>query len=686
MGDQGVVPSRKRWRHPDLPALVLGLLLALGVCWPLFGGGRTFLLDWVFGPHTPIFPASFFGLDGGLNTGGPFAVAIGAASSVLGAAATWLPIAAVFPVAALGMSRLVGGSQWARLGAATLFAVNPFVFQRIAAGQIGLLLGYAFLPFVVRSMLTAVDAHGVRKLLPVLWMALVTAMSPHFAWITAVLLLAVVVCHRRRLAALGWAALVGACYLVSLAYILLPPAGATLPSAGSLTTFQTSGDPRFGLFGNVVALYGFWRTGPGPVLPKSEISGWFLFLLAILVVAAAGVVATFRAGGSGRDETNRSEDPETIRSERPGSTSGGVGGVLDRRALVSVVSVAAVVGFFLALGAQGPTGFLFRWMFDDLPFFDIMREPEKFSMLLALGYAVCFGVGAERLAAGAVARRRTIGRAAVASFLAVGLPLAYTATLFNGLNGQIASSQLPASWSRAQSISGGRTGALLFLPWHEYLAFDFTQDRVIANPSPSSFTGEVISGTDPELDGLPENPTTSSAYLVRLLNDAGATGSFGAQLAPLGVQYVALSKTVDWRSYRWLSSQPSLRLEFDSPTLELWKNLAYRGIGGRGGSPVTRLSATAYRIPPGRAGQVTVAIPYQKGWSLNGVAASSTAQGTLTVRAGPSGGVLRFGPWRLVLVGDLVSLVVLGALGALCARDRWIRGQEPGTAPESERG
>jgi hypothetical protein len=648
----------------------LGFLLALGVCWPLIGGGRTFLLDWVFGPHTPIFPSSFFGLDDGLNTGGPFAVAMGAASSVLGAAATWLPIGAVFPVAAVGMSRLVGGSPWARLGAATLFAVNPFVFQRIAAGQIGLLLGYAFLPFVVRSMLTAVDARGVRKLVPVLWMALVTAMSPHFAWITAVLLLAVVVCHRRRLAALGWAALVGVCYLVSLAYILLPPAGTTLPSAGSLTTFQTSGDPRLGLFGNVVALYGFWRTGPGPVLPKDEISGWFWFLLAILAVAVLGVVATFRAGG----ETTRS-----VRSEAS------VGGGLDRRVLISVVSVAAVAGFFLALGAQGPTGFIFRWMFDDLPFFDIMREPEKFSMLLALGYALCFGVGAERLAAGAAARRRAIGRAAVA-LLAVGLPLAYTGTIFNGLDGQIASSDLPSSWSRAQSMIEGRTGALLFLPWHEYLAFDFTQDRVIANPSPSSFTGEVISGTDPELDGLPENPTTTSAYLVRLLNDAGASGSFGAQLAPLGVQYVALSKTVDWRSYRWLSSQPSLRLEFDSPTLELWKNLAYRGIGGRGGSQVTRLSATAYRIPPGPTGRVTVAIPYQKGWSLNGVAARSTAQGTLTVRADRSGGDLRFVPWRLVLVGDLVSLVVLGALGVLCALNRWTRGQEPGTTPESERG
>lgn len=627
------------WRHPDLPAALLGLLLALGVCWPFLGGGRIYLLDWVFGPHTPVLPTSFFGLNGGLTTGTPFAVAMGVASSLLGGAATWLAIAAVFPVATLGMSRLVGGSQWARLGGATLFAVNPFVFQRIYAGQIALLLGYAFLPSVVRSMLTAVDARGVRKLVPVLWMALVTAMSPHFAWITAVLLLAVVVCHRRRLAALGWAALVGGCYLVSLAYVLLPPAGTTLPTAGSLTTFQTSGDSHLGLFGNVIGLYGFWRTGPGPVLPKDEISGWFLFLLAILVVALVGAVVALRTGG-------------------------------DRKAVVSVVSVAAVVGFFLALGAQGPTGFLFRWLFDHLPFFDIMREPEKFSMLLALGYATCFGVGAERLVAGVVAHRGAIVRAGVA-LLVVGLPLAYTATIFDGLAGQIAPSQLPSSWSRAESIIDGRTGALLFLPWHEYLGFDFTQGRVIANPSPSSFTGSVISGTDPELDGLPEDPTTSAAYLVRVLNDAGATGSLGAQLAPLGIEYVALSKTVDWRSYRWLSSQPGLRLEFDSSSLELWRNLAYHGIGGRGGSPVVRLSPTAYRIPAGRAGQVTVAIPYQKGWSLDGMPARPTPQGTLQVRAGRSGGTLRFDPWRLVVVGDLLSLVVLAALGVLCARARW---------------
>jgi hypothetical protein len=564
------------------------------------------------------------------------------------------------------MSRLVGGSLWARLGAGTLFAVNPFVFQRLYAGQIGLLLGYAFLPFVLRSMLKAVDARGAKRLVPVLWMALVTAMSPHFAWITAVLLLAVVVCHRRRLAALAWAAVVGVCYLVSLAYVLLPPAGATIPvtaATSGLASFQTSGDPQLGLFGNVVGLYGFWRLGPGPVLPKNEISGWYWFFAAILLVSIVGVVGTFRA----RKTDNLEGSEEHV--DESGALSATP---MHPRMLVGVALISAVLGFFLALGSQGPTGPLFNWMFSHLPFFDIMREPEKFSMLLVLGVATCFGVGVDRVISGAGTHRRLLGRLAAAA-LAVGLPLVYTATIFDGLDGQIASSQLPTSWNRAQSITSGRTGSLLFLPWHEYLAFDFTQGRVIGNPAPTSFTGDVISGTNPQLQGLPESPSASSAYIQRVLDSQSASGPVGKVLAPLGVQYIALAKTVDWRSYHWLSGQPTLHLVFDSPSLELWRNLAYAGIGHRGKAPVVSLSPVAYSIPAGRAGPVTVAIPFQKGWSLNGTPARSTRQGTLVVVASSSGGILRFGPWHLVLLGDTVSLVLIGGIALLCVFDRHFR-------------
>jgi hypothetical protein len=143
------------------------------------------------------------------------------------------------------------------------------------------------------------------------------------------------------------------------------------------------------------------------------------------------------------------------------------------------------------------------------------------------------------------------------------------------------------------------------------------------------------------------------------------------QLAPLGVEYVALSKTVDWSSYRWLFAQPSMQLVFNSPTLTLWRNRDFSGIGRRGVRPVVRQSPVAYGVPAGTQREVTVAIPYQPGWSLNGVDARPTRQGTLTVNATRrSAGVLRFGPWHLAAIGDVVSVVVLGVIAILFLFDQ----------------
>jgi len=38
----------------------------------------------------------------------------------------------------------------------------------------------------------------------------------------------------------------------------------------------------------VLALYGFWRTGPGPELPKDVIIGWPFIMFAILVIVGVG--------------------------------------------------------------------------------------------------------------------------------------------------------------------------------------------------------------------------------------------------------------------------------------------------------------------------------------------------------------------------------------------------------------
>ena len=629
------------WNSPDLPLVVLGVVLAVGVCWPFFGGGRLFLLDWVMGPHARIVTHSLFGLNGGLTTGLPFGLVVRTLNGVVGAPATWLSVACFFPLATVSMGRLVRASTPARLAAATLFAVNPFVFQRLYAGQIALLLGYALLPLAARSLVTAVDRRGLQRYTPILWLALLTGFSPHFAWICAVLLAGVVCFHRGRLQTLWWAVRVGVGFLATLAYVFIPQLTVTAPSSalgGSLAAFRTAGNPTIGLAGNVAALYGFWRVQDGPTLPNQVVTGWLFLLAALLVVIVAGASAALRDPG--------------------------------RRLLAGVLVAAGVVGFFLAMGGQGPTGPLFRWAYVHVPYFAVMREPEKFSTLLALGYAACFGWGIEALAA----RMRPARRGwAVMAVVGLALPLGYTPTIFNGLDGQIASSTLPAGWITVERDTASASGRLLSLPWHLYSSFPFTDHRVVADPAPTSYTASVLSSNDAQYAGVPsQGPQGEARYVARLLAEGGGPGTFGALVAPLGVHYVVLSKSSNWRSYAWLGRQADLRLVVDTPSVELYRNTAYAGLGHRGAAPVRRLSPVAYRIPPGPPGYVTVDVPYQPGWALDGHPARQTPEGTVMVWADHPGGVLRYSLWPHAALGEGISVLLVVALGVslLVARRR----------------
>jgi len=88
-----------------------------------------------------------------------------------------------------------------------------------------------------------------------------------------------------------------------------------------------------------------------------------------------------------------------------------------------------------------------------VPFFDIMREPQKFLMLLVLAYAVGLGWGVQRLGLMRVSARRA---GWVAAAIGLALPLAYSPTIFDGLAGQIGPSTLPlavSGWSASVSES-----------------------------------------------------------------------------------------------------------------------------------------------------------------------------------------------------------------------------------------
>ncbi len=656
---------------------------------PMTGSGWLLLLDWVPGPHPDLARAAV-GLDGNLAHAVPFAAVSVATIGLLGSAASWLLLALAFPVAGLGVGRLVPLGPIARVAAGLLYCVNPFVFDRIYVGHIAFLVGYAVLPWVFASLVAA-SRHAKGRVTPVLWIALIISCSIHFAWLVVIAVAAITVTHRRW-ATVRWSLSIGVLTVLTTSYVLIGSFAsrpAVTVGAVDLASYRTTGDSRYGLFLNVLGLNGFWRIGPR--LPKNDLAGWPIVLLAVLVVVALGARHVWRS------RANAGAD-------------------------VLPVVIAGIAGYLLAFGDQGPLGSAYRWAFNHVPGFAVMREPQKFLALLALAYAVLFGWGVQRAIDLASGRK---GRRATAAVLLV-LPLVFAPTLFLGLGGQVEAVRYPASWYRADQLMGNGDGRILFLPWHQYLSFPFT-GRVVANPAPNFFRRNVISGDNVELR---EAGTTSTSHRSRFLefvfSNTDHVSRFGSLLTPLGVEYVVVARTVDWRRYEtWLSQQADLALVEDLGEILVYRNTRYAGpafrvehrlqledwgqlLGAanqrdlarvavtvrdqRGGAirlpPMSAEDATQspvqgrsnsvveFLIPPGAGSTIILTEQFDESWRMDERQPVELAAGTMAFNARATREVARYERWIVVILGfgisvcTVVALATLGLMRTRSERDR----------------
>jgi hypothetical protein len=648
----------------------------VAVCLPFFGG-RLLLLDWAGGPHTPLVPPSAFGLNGGAALSGGILIEIIANASwhYLGGPGTWILLFLFFPIATTTIARLVGGPLVARLGAGVLYTVNPFVFDRVYGGQIPLLLGYALLPACVASLLKAARSGSPWR--AGLWCAALVALSPHFAFILAPIAVAVAVSWQNRTRSIATVAAVAALAALANLYIfVMASAAGVRPTnlADQLAAYRTNGDPKVGLFVNVAGLYGFFHGEATEA--KNLFSGWPAILLAILIVAGYGYYQALR-------------DPE-------------------RRRLAACVLAGGVAGYVGALGDQGPVGAIYRSAYLHVPGFEIMREPQKFAILLALAYACGFAWGLEGLLLASRSRRGVV----LTWIAAAALPIAYVPNMAWGLGGQVLASSYPASWqSAARVVDRGGGGTVAFFPWHLYMPMPFAQGRLVANPSPGFFAGPVMAGDNPGVGASFSSPDTEAAFVADFANYGKATRHAGALLAPLGVKWVILARVDDWRNYTWLLSQRDLRLAYVDPDIWVLENEAptvgaYRvdklssvsndvalikAAAARIPGPAAVLQSTArsrgilttsapqeveparvratstvsYSVPAGRPSWVELPAPYQSGWTLAGKEPVPLADGTMAFPAGAAASTASFAPWTSVLLGDLGSIVVVILLIAL---------------------
>lgn len=650
----------------------LGLLVGVAVVAPwALGDGYLLLLDWVSGPTQTLTPG-VYGLSGSALDAMPFRVGTAALRTVVGSAATaWLLLLAYFPIAAAGAAMASRGSRWRAHSAALMLVANPFVVDRLRAGHVALLLGAALLPWLFASAVHAREQGKRFAVRPAVWYAVAISVSPHAAWLGAAVLLAVMLLPRPTVRdVLRTAQVVASAALVyAYALVLWLTGTRTLDvTQADLSAYATAVGPG-GISTTVLSLHGFWRDWPAQV--RDTLPGLVGVLVLGIVLAAVSVGLA------------RLARLDPVRGQP----------------LVALT----LVGLLLGAGVSGPAAGLYRAAFEWLPLFEAMREQQKWLALAVVGYAVGFGVTVEALAQRRTDRGGQHARAA-GIVLAVTPLLVVGPTLLWGLGGNVRTSQYPDSWYAADRVMGEGDGIVLFLPWHGYQPFDFTDGRTVATPAEAFFSRRVLVSDAVELPELRTDSTSlRTAYVDRLVADAGAD-AFGRLLAPLGVEYVVLANDREQSAYRWVSDQPGLEPVLDDDDLTVLRvaptgtgrvvgaiagdydtavaaartgrlgteavlradrapdDLSARWTGNDESGGLERVAATQWQVKAGPAGWTVIPEEWAPGWATPTSRSFPTVAGTVAVPLDSAPATISYQPWRWLQLGLLVSGVVLVAL------------------------
>jgi hypothetical protein len=518
-------------------AWLLFALLATAVLGPLWRPGYILTLDMAWPEHIPWRPEA-------TNLFPLHAVLYWLNQAIPSMALQKVILAGCFMIAGVGAFRLarLRAGQLAAYGAGILYLVNPFTYTRFMMGQWLVLLGYAILPWVVRSLVALLEQPGLERACRLAaWLVLLGFISVHDIGLGAVLIAAVTLSWswgrwQQLVLASRWLGLVAIIWLVANAFWFMPLIGGHSTMAHDIAGFgpdqlraYVSNGGTIGVPLNTLALQGAWTDRFGRYALPSD-TGWLFWLAFTGIMALVGLGLV-----TARRRTDR---------------------------LAWGLAAASLVGWVFAMGLVTTT------LAGPLPLLRGYRDPQKWAALLALADAYLLAQGLEWW------RQKQPGWMREGASLAVLLTLAWTPVLLWGAGGQLRSVSYPASWA----VLGRRLDAkseqfkVLLLPWHQYLYLDFAQ-RVVAWPAGAFGRHQAVTSDNPELPGVwPRSSQPDNDAIERHVLAMAYSGQMaGAELGKLGIRYVVLLKQADWDSYDWLQHQNQLQLVDETADWQLYQ-------------------------------------------------------------------------------------------------------------------
>ncbi len=446
-------------------AVLLPLALTLWCLHSLAGPGYVLQIDAVFGPRMPLdlswagAPLSLIAhLLGGYWSGRLF---LGLSLFLCG----------------FGPMVLLRRLCWlAQVPAGLLGVLNPFVYDRVVEGQYGVAAGVGAVFLWLAAWEFLQEGPRPSRLLLTAgagWLAVVW--DEHTIGPILVLALAGLIWHRawrepgRLLWSLGSLALMVAALSYALTPFFVGHGNGTYYqvqhfSRADLVEFRSTPSPLYGLWVNLLGLYGFWaeRLGRVPMV-NAGAPWWPLAALALTAVALAGAWL-----------------------------------VRERAWLLGT----GLVGLLVAGStATGPGQRAFLWLMQRLPLVGAYREPEKWSGLWLVALVVLGAAAVDFLA-------RSPGRAGLARGLALIMVAATLlpagAGMLRELPATVRPAQYPVGWGQAATYIKRHVPAdapILVLPWTLYEELPFTGNLLTDNPAPVYFPGHLTSPNDLQIPG-----------------------------------------------------------------------------------------------------------------------------------------------------------------------------------------
>jgi hypothetical protein len=228
-----------------------------------------------------------------------------------------------------------------------------------------------------------------------------------------------------------------------------------------------------------------------------------------------------------------------------------------------------LLAFVLAIGvASSLIKPLVLWLYQYVPFYIGLREPQKWVVILVLVYAYFCAWGITYILDAKKIKEYRTGLGVLCAIL----PLIFSFAMIRGMHEFTTPHDFPVEWKEVRDHlrDDHSQGKILFLPWHSYMYFDFA-GKNITNPARGYFGQNVISGNNVEFGGVYSNVDDFQTQTIQkyVMPDSEKT-HFAQDMYDMGVQTVVLYKAEDWQKYAWLEKADHVRKEMENDELIIY--------------------------------------------------------------------------------------------------------------------